>query len=101
MNSKFFELTSELERIAHGLDKWYNLSKIKWYGVYVHSKDDPSENLFDIFDDKIAYYDDFHVIPPEAMAIVIEIQNQMAKINEWFSDALKDELGCFYERCYT
>ena len=95
MNSKFFELTSELERIAHGLDKWYNLSKIKWYGVYVHSKDNPDENLFDIFDDKIAYYDDFHIIPPEAMAIVIEIQGQMKKIDDWFSGILKMEIGSF------
>ena len=95
MISKFFELTSELERIAHGLDKWYNLSKIKWYGVYVHSKDNPDENLFDIFDDKIAYYDDFHIIPPEAMAIIIEIQGQMKKIDDWFSGVLKMEIGSF------
>lgn len=84
MSTNLSELISDLERIAHGLDKWYNLSKVKWYGVYVYSKDEPSENLFDIFDDKIMYYGDSHVIPPEAMSIVIEVQNQMTKINNWF-----------------
>ena len=82
------EMLSELTQIAHGLDPWYDLGKISWYAVYVYEKSNESEhtysnNLFDIFDDGISYYYDAYVIPREAMRIVLNIQDQMKKINNY------------------
>ena len=82
------ELLGELTKIAHGLDPWYDVGKISWYAVYVYEKSNESEptysnNLFDIFDDGISYYDDAHVIPREAIRIVLSIQDQMKKINNY------------------
>ena len=81
------EMINELTRIAHGLDPWYDVGKISWYAVYAYEKSDESEptysnNLFDIFDDEIEYYDDNHIIPKEAMRVILSIQDQMKKIND-------------------
>ena len=80
---KLKDLLDELIALAHKLDPWYNIGQIKWYSVSVRSKED-DRLLFDIMDDAVIWYDDTYIAPPEALKIVIDIQEQQRKIIDWF-----------------
>ena len=85
----FNGLVNELTQVVHELDKWYDIGKVRWYMVDVYtkgrdSKPSYSDNIFDIFEDEIKYYDDMYVIPSEVAPIVFRIQDQMKKISKYF-----------------
>lgn len=85
------ELRNELIDIANELEKWYDVGRVSWYMVEVYSKWHSPEsgydsNIFDIFDDEIAYYDDSISIPSDAMRVVLKVQEQMKKIGDWFDN---------------
>lgn len=84
---KLKDLLDELIALAHKLDPWYNIGQIKWYDVSVRSKED-DRLLFDIMDDAVIWYDDTYIAPPEALKIVIDIQEQQRKIIDWFDGAI-------------
>ena len=76
------DLIDELITLAHKLDPWYDVRQIKWYDVSVWSKEG-AKRLFDIMDDETIWYDDTHIAPPEALTIVLDIQEQQRKIIDW------------------
>ena len=80
------DLIDELFTLAHKLDHWYDVRKIKWYDVSVWSKEDDTKRLFDIMDDGAIWYDDTYVAPSEALKIVLDIQEQQRKIIDWFDE---------------
>ena len=84
---KLKDLLDELIALAHKLDPWYNIGQIKWYDVSVRSKED-GRLLFDIMDDAVIWYDDTYIAPPEALKIVIDIQEQQRKIINWFDGVI-------------
>lgn len=84
---KLKDLLDELITLAHKLDPWYNVRKIKWYDVSVLSKED-DRPLFDIMDDTVIWYDDTYIAPPEALKIVLDIQEQQRKIIDWLDGVI-------------
>lgn len=75
------KILQELYDLVKGLEPWYDIDKVKWNAVYVWSKTDWwSENLFDITEDGIYYYDENHVIPDDAWPIIRSIQAKMGEI---------------------
>lgn len=85
--SKFDELKDELTQLVSELDPWYDIGKVKWYMVEVYNKgrsSNPEDNVFDIFDDEIKYYDDEHAIPPQAMKNILKIQDKLKEFEEFF-----------------
>lgn len=91
-NSEYIKRLDELTRLTHELDPWYDPYKVRWYAIYVKSKES-DDNLFDILEDEIVYYDDAHIIPSEAMYIVGKIQSQLKKVNDWFDEAIQNTKG--------
>lgn len=90
--TRYNELIDELIKLAHDLDPWYDPYKIRWYAVYVKDKN-TDDNIFDILENDIVYYDDAHIIPSEAMRAILEIQEQMKKVNDWFDESIQDMKG--------
>ena len=83
------ELCAELNELAHELDPWYNVSKVKWYMVCVCTKDETEDNVFDILSDGVNWYDETHVVPSEVYPIIGKIQAQMKEIDKWFEEAVR------------
>lgn len=78
-----------LREKADKLRPYYDIDKVKAYGVYVWSKEDENgdqENVFDICDDEIIFWTDDHTIIEEAKPIVDDIQHFLWK----YYDILKE-----------
>lgn len=72
----------KLFKIAHEIEPWYTVDKVKDYAVYIWTKNtDESfgENVFDIKADDIVFYI-AHSIIPEALPTIQRIQEQLKKI---------------------
>ena len=72
----------KLFKIAHEIEPWYTVDKVKDYAVYIWTKDtdeDLGKNIFDIKADDIVFYVD-HEIIPEALPAIQRIQEQLKKI---------------------
>lgn len=72
----------KLFKIAHEIEPWYTVDKVKDYAVYIWTKDtdeDFGKNAFDIEADDIVFYVD-HEIIPEALPAIQRIQEQLKKI---------------------
>lgn len=78
------ELLAELTSLAHELEPWYRVDKVKWYMVCVWTKDDPGDNVFDILSDGVNWYDDTHLPPSEAFPVIGKIQEKMKELDKWF-----------------
>lgn len=59
------------------LKPYYDIDKIKHNSVYVWTKGDGGDNVFDIQKDRIVLYDKGHVIPDGVMPIIREIQMRL------------------------
>lgn len=72
----------KLFKIAHEIEPWYTVDKVKDYAVYIWTKNTDEnfgENVFDIEADDIMFYID-HSIIPEALPTIQRIQEQLKKI---------------------
>lgn len=73
-----------MRELVKQLYPWYNIDKIKPWGVYVWTKDSvgkyDGENVFDIYANEVAMYNEEHVIPAEAWPHIKHIQDW---IKEW------------------
>lgn len=72
----------KLFKIAHEIEPWYDVDKVKDYAVYIWTKDTNEgfgENVFDIKADDIMFYVE-HEIIPEAIPAIKRIQEQLKKI---------------------
>lgn len=79
----------ELVNITSELYSYYDIDKIKMYGVYVWNKADDidnQENIFDIYADEIQFWTDDKYIIPEALPIIERIQMHIKNgyKKEWF-----------------
>lgn len=88
-DDKFVKLYEELEDIVDNeLRPYYGVDKIKWYSVYVWTKESyigayDNENVFDIQKDKIVYYVKDHVIIEEAKPIIKKIQMKLLELDKY------------------
>ena len=87
MKDKHDLLYEELCQIVGEIIPYYGIDRIKPYAVYIWSKDPYGENLFDVYEDKIIYFVDDHVISTEAMPIIEKIQ---AKLKEMRLERTKE-----------
>lgn len=72
----------KLFKIAHEIEPWYTVDKVKSYAVYIWTKDTDNnfgKNVFDIEADNIVFYTDHNIIP-EAIPAIQRIQEQLKKI---------------------
>ena len=86
---KFNELYKELIDISNELLDYYDIDKIKYYGVYVWSKetlDDFGENLFDILSDKVIFYNEQHKITEDAIPVIEKIQSKLKEIESYINN---------------
>ena len=88
-DDKFVKLYEELEDIVDNeLEPYYGVDKIKWYSVYVWTKESylgayDNENVFDIQKDKIVYYVKDHVIIEETKPIIKKIQTKLWELDKY------------------
>lgn len=72
----------KLFKIAHEIEPWYSVDKVKSYAVYIWTKDTNEgfgKNVFDIEADDIVFYAE-HEIISEALPTIKRIQEQLKKI---------------------
>lgn len=73
-----------MRELVKKLYHWYDIDKIKPWGVYVWTKDSKGkfdgENVFDIYANEVAIYNEAHKIPDEVWPIIREIQGWL---REW------------------
>lgn len=86
LRNDYFNLYYDIlcEKVSK-LYPYYDIDKIKTYGVYVWNKADnfdDQDNIFDIMSDEIVFYTDDHTIIEEAKPIIEDIQNFIKKYYE-------------------
>lgn len=62
---------------------YYDVDKIKTWAVYIWTKatdEDTGENVFDIEEDEVVFYNKEHIIPDEVMPIIKNIQLKLKAI---------------------
>ena len=86
MSEKYYELYEELVEISKEILRYYDIDKIKPFAVYIWTKpyDDDGENVFDIYDDEIVFYNKEHKIIEEALPIINSIQCKLKEIGKLF-----------------
>jgi hypothetical protein len=80
--NKFDLLYDELVQISKEILPYYDIDKIKSYSVYVWTKGEDGENVFDILADEIVFYVKDHVIIEEVKPIIKKIQLKLKEINQ-------------------
>ena len=78
--SKVKARQSKLLEAVEAIKPYYDVDKIRPYRVYVWTKGDLGENVFDIEVDSIYRYNPDHKIPKEVMPIIANIQKHLEKI---------------------
>ncbi len=84
---------NKLFKIAHEIEPWYSVDKVKSYAVYIWTKDADEgfgKNVFDIEADGIVFYAE-HSIISEAIPIIKRIQEQLKKV-EIVGNQLREEV---------
>lgn len=88
MSEKYYELYEELVEISKEILRYYDIDKIKPFAVYIWTKpyddNDDGENVFDIYDDEIVFYNKEHKIIEEALPIINSIQYKLKEIGNLF-----------------
>jgi len=84
LEEKYYKLLDEIRDICNNkLSNIYDVDKIKDYAVYVWTKGEGGNNVFDIQADMIVYYED-HDILEGSMPIILEIQKKLFELDEIF-----------------
>lgn len=90
MSEKYYELYEELVEISKEILRYYDIDKIKPFAVYIWTKpydeNDDGENVFDIYDDEIVFYNKEHKIIEEALPIINSIQCKLKEIGSLFKE---------------
>jgi hypothetical protein len=79
----FDKLYEELIDVSSKIRKWYDIDKVKTHSVYIWTKGDDGDNVFDILSDEIYFYDKTHIIIEEARPAIKEIQQKLKEIEEY------------------
>ena len=83
-DDKFVQLYKELVQVVNEIQPYYDIDKIKWYSVYIWTKEnnnDLGENVFDIQENKIIFYVENHTIIEEVKPIIIKIQEKLKELS--------------------
>lgn len=79
----------ELWDLAHELQPWFDIDKVKPYSVYVWTRDsedpDLGENVFDICSNHLQFYHCEHPwrLANEAMLVIEKIQEKLKEIEDF------------------
>lgn len=79
---KVESLYNELLQISKEILPYYDIDKIKSYSVYIWTKGENGENVFDICENEILFYIKDHIIIKEATPIIEKIQLKLKEINQ-------------------
>lgn len=79
---KYNLLYGELVQISKEIEVYYDIDKIKPYSVYIWTKGEDGENVFDICDGEIVFYDENHIIADEVKPIIDKIQSKIKEISQ-------------------
>ena len=71
------EYRNALHAAVDKLRPYYDIDKVKHNSVYVWTKGDDGDNVFDIHKDNVIFYDANHVIPDDVIPIIREIQTRL------------------------
>lgn len=88
-DNEFVKLYEELKNIVdEELRPYYGVDKIKWYSVYVWTKESyrgayDGENVFDIMKDEVVFYVKDHIIPEEVKPIIKKIQMKLQELHRY------------------
>lgn len=89
-DNDFVQLYGELIEAVDEIRPYYDIDKIKWYSVYIWTKDNPDDsenpfgdNVFDIQEDGITLYVKDHVIIEEAKPIIKKIQTKLKELSQY------------------
>lgn len=80
----YSRMYSELVPLAHKLDKYYDIDKIKPFGIYVWGPDSQGKdtNIFDIYSSGIRVWQPCS-IHPDALPIIAEIIRHLKKMEKY------------------
>lgn len=81
LEQQYYEALDKLFKIAHEIEPWYDIDKVKDYAVYIWIKDEYGENVFDILADELVFYTQHEVIP-DAVPIILRIQKQLKEVRK-------------------
>lgn len=81
LRDKYEYAFDKLFKIAHEIEPWYDVDKVKDYAVYIWTKGEDGENVFDIEANKLIFYVSHDVIP-EALPAIQHIQEQLKEIEK-------------------
>lgn len=76
-------LYKELVQITKQLEPYYDVDKIKPYAIYIWTKGEYGENVFDILTDRVGFYVKEHKIIEEAKPIITEIQFKLKEMEQY------------------
>lgn len=84
---------NELWKLAHELEPWFDIDKVKPYSVYVWTKGIDGDNVFDICHDHLQFYTCARPwkLPNEAMLVIKKIQEKLKEIDDFQGGPLNME----------
>ena len=82
---------NELVQISNELLTYYDIDRIRFYSIYVWTKGENGENVFNIHKDEIIYYDKNHKIVKDALPIIKRIQDKLKDISIYLEDENYEE----------
>lgn len=80
----FDQMYSDLWDLLQDLRVWYSIDRANSSGIYVWTKGEDSEDLFDILPGEIVMRDKDYVIPDEVKSTVFAIQEKLYDINNYW-----------------
>lgn len=85
-DNELMRLYDNLVKTADEIRPYYDIDKVKWYSVYIWTKEietDEGENVFDIQKDNIVFYVKDHQIIEEAKPIIRKIQARLKVLSHY------------------
>lgn len=80
ISTEFDKKFQELREAAFDLETYYTIDKVKPWSVYVWTKGDDGENVFDIEPDKLTYYVKSHEVIKEAVPLIQRVQQKLREL---------------------
>lgn len=76
----YYNYYEKINQKSKDLLPYYDVDKVKPYSIYVWTKGRDGKNVFDIEEYEVYMYDESHIIIPEALPIIKELQEMMIKL---------------------
>lgn len=81
LEQQYYDAFDKLFKIAHEIEPWYDIDKVKDYAVYIWTKGEYGENVFDILADELVFYTQHEVIS-DAVPTILRIQEQLKEVRK-------------------